>query len=197
MVVGMAVARRVEMATIKMAAISTMTDIEEAAEMKTGSRTVDQATDMKMTTPAVHKVRFYFYSILFYFFVGCVLLLQEAALCQSPPSFSVLCYPCPYCSLLPHNVISPTTWSSDWSYTLYLPLCASSSPSIILSFGWCVQPISIQSKMWNIIYRFSCVCLWNQFMQMLKNWTRHLCHKRKKYRPGKSPDIFILCQVIK
>ena len=50
----------------------------------------------------------YFYSIL-----GCVLPLQEVALHQSPPSFSVLCYPCPYRSLLPHNVISPTPfWPS-------------------------------------------------------------------------------------
>ena len=28
--------------------------------------------------------------------LGCVLPLQEVVLCQSPPSFSVLCYPCPY-----------------------------------------------------------------------------------------------------
>ena len=48
---------------------------------------------------------------------------RKVALCQSPPSFSVLCYPCPYHSLLPHNVISLMTfWSSDWSYTLYLTL---------------------------------------------------------------------------
>ena len=53
-------------------------------------------------------------SILFYSILGCVLPLQEEALRQSPPSFSVLCYPHPYRSLLPHNVISPTTfWSSD------------------------------------------------------------------------------------
>ena len=56
-----------------------------------------------------------------YSILGCVLPLQEVALRQSPPSFSVLCYPCPYRSLLPHNVISPTTfWSSDWPYTLWL-----------------------------------------------------------------------------
>ena len=52
---------------------------------------------------------------------GCALPLQEAALCQSPPIFSVLCHPCPYHSLLPYNVISPMTfWSSNWSYALYL-----------------------------------------------------------------------------
>ena len=51
--------------------------------------------------------------------------IAEVALRQSPPSFSVLCYLCPYRSLLPHNVISPTTfWSYDRSYTPYLPLCA-------------------------------------------------------------------------
>ena len=45
-----------------------------------------------------------FYSVLFYSILGCVLSLQEVALHQSP--LSVLCYPCPYRSLLPHNVIS-------------------------------------------------------------------------------------------
>ena len=35
-----------------------------------------------------------FYFILFYSILGCVLPLQEVALRQSPPSFSVLCYPC-------------------------------------------------------------------------------------------------------
>ena len=65
-------------------------------------------------------------SILLNSIPDCVLPLQEAALHQSPPSFSVLCYPHPYRSLLPHNVISPTMFSSsNWSYTLYLPLCAS------------------------------------------------------------------------
>ena len=51
----------------------------------------------------------HFYSIL-----GCVLPKQEVALRQSHATFSVLCYPCQNRSLLPHNVISPTTfWSSD------------------------------------------------------------------------------------
>ena len=59
--------------------------------------------------------------LLFYSILGCVLPLQEVALRQSPPSFSVLCCPCPYRSLLPHNVISPTPfWSSDCSH--FLPL---------------------------------------------------------------------------
>ena len=58
-------------------------------------------------------------TILFYSILGCVLPLQEVALRQSPPSFSVLCCPCPYRSLLPHNVVPPTTfWSSNWSYAL-------------------------------------------------------------------------------
>ena len=46
-------------------------------------------------------------SILFYSIPGCVLPLQEVALLQSPLTFSVLCCPCPYHSLLSHNVISP------------------------------------------------------------------------------------------
>ena len=71
-------------------------------------------------------------TILFCSILGCVLPLQEVALCQSPPTFSVLCYPCSNLSLLPHNVISSTTlWSSDWSHSFYLPHCASNSPSII------------------------------------------------------------------
>ena len=54
-------------------------------------------------------------SILFYSMLDYVLLLQEVALCQSPPTFSVVCYPCPYHSLLPHYVISPTmSPSSNW-----------------------------------------------------------------------------------
>ena len=74
-------------------------------------------------------------SVLFCSVLGCVLPLLEVALSQSPPTFSVLCYPCPYRSLLPHNVIFPTMfWSSSWSYTLCLPLCASDSPSIIFIF---------------------------------------------------------------
>ena len=77
-----------------------------------------------------------FYSILFYSILGCVLRLQEVALHQSPPAFSVLCYPCPYRSLLPHNVISSMMfWSSTWSYALNLPLCASNSPSVIFHSG--------------------------------------------------------------
>ena len=45
---------------------------------------------------------------IFYSILGCVLQMQESALCQSPLTFSGLC-----CSLLPHNVISPMTfWSS-------------------------------------------------------------------------------------
>ena len=75
-------------------------------------------------------------SILFYSILGCVVPLQEVACHQSPPTFSVLCCPCPYRSLVPHNVISPTMFqSSNWSYTLCLPLCASNSSSIIFHSG--------------------------------------------------------------
>ena len=73
-----------------------------------------------------------FYSILLYSILDCVLLLQEVAFRQSP----VCCYPCLYCSLLPHYVISPTmVWSSNWSYTLYLPLGASDGPYIVFNLG--------------------------------------------------------------
>ena len=41
------------------------------------------------------------YSILFK--AVCVLSLQEVALCKSPPTFPLLCYLCPYCSLLPQG----------------------------------------------------------------------------------------------
>ena len=76
-----------------------------------------------------------FYSI-FCSISGCVLPLQEVALHQSPPTFSVICYPSTYRSLLPHNAISSMTfWSSGWSYTLCLPLCASNSPSVIFHTG--------------------------------------------------------------
>ena len=67
----------------------------------------------------------------FYSILGCILPLQEVALCQSPTAFSVFCYPCPYRSLLPHNVISLTFWSSNWSYVLYLPLCTFNCPSFV------------------------------------------------------------------
>ena len=86
--------------------------------------------------------------ILFYSFLCCVLLLLEVALSQSRPSFSVLCYPCPYHSLLLHNVISPTTfWSSEWSYTLYLPLCTSNSPSIVFHSGDVSSPFQMNCQM--------------------------------------------------
>ena len=44
---------------------------------------------------------------LFYSILSCVLPLQEVALCQSPPSFSVLCYPRPYRSLFRLEITVP------------------------------------------------------------------------------------------
>ena len=65
-------------------------------------------------------------SVLFYSILGCVLPLQEVALCQSPPSFSVLCYPCTCSSLLPHYVISPCFGlPTDFTPSINLPLCGS------------------------------------------------------------------------
>ena len=83
-----------------------------------------------LTCPPPLSLSLIFYSILGCF--RCCLPLHEVAIHQSPPTFSVLCCPCPDCSLLPYNVIFPMTfWSSNWSYTLYLPLCTFNSPSII------------------------------------------------------------------
>ena len=76
--------------------------------------------------------------------------------CQSPPTFSVFCYPCPYRSLLPYNVISPTTFrSSNWSYILYLPLCASNIH--LLSFIQAMCPSHMKGTL--LIYLLRHVCL--------------------------------------
>ena len=81
-----------------------------------------------------------FYSIQLF---KAVLPLQEVALHQSPPTFSVLCYPCPNCSLLLHNVISPRTFRpSNWSYALYLLLWASNNSSTIFHSGDVSSPFS-------------------------------------------------------
>ena len=48
------------------------------------------------------------YSVLFYSILGCTFSLHETDLRRSPPTFPVLCYPCPYCSLFSRNVVSPT-----------------------------------------------------------------------------------------
>ena len=62
--------------------------------------------------------------------LGCVLPLLEVALRKISPSFSVLCCPCPYHSLLPPTVFSLTTFcSSNWSCSLYLPIGACNIPS--------------------------------------------------------------------
>ena len=68
--------------------------------------------------------------------LGCVLPRQEVALRQSPPSFSVLCCPCPYRPLLPHKVISlPTFWAYDLSHALDLLFCASDGLTTVLQSG--------------------------------------------------------------
>ena len=98
---------------------------------------------------------------MFYSILGCVLPLQEVALRQSLPSFSVLCYPRPYRSLLPHNVISPTMfWSSDWSYTSVCHCVLLTVHLYHLLFGRCVQPISI--SYWLCIGQPTCVTYYLQ-----------------------------------
>ena len=116
------------------------------------------------------------YSILFYSILGCVFPLQEVALCKSLPSFSVLCYPRPYRSLLPYNVISPMTfWSSDWPYTLCLPLCASNSPSVIFHSGDVSSPFPFR-----IDYLYSWI-----FFFFFLNWS----HTQKSHQKWSAPEI--------
>ena len=58
--------------------------------------------------------------------------MHEAALWQGPPSFSVLYCLCPHRSQLSHHAVYLTTLlSSNWSYALCLPLCASNGPSTV------------------------------------------------------------------
>ena len=71
------------------------------------------------------------YAVLFCSVLGCVLPVQEVDLCQSPLVFSVLCCPCPYRSLLPHNVISPTAISVF--QLILLPLSATLCLDLYLS----------------------------------------------------------------
>ena len=91
------------------------------------------------TAPFNAIIIFLFYSILFYS------RLCPSIAGSSPPPDLQLLYPllfCPHRSLLPHNVNSPTTfWSSDWSYSLYLPLCASHSPYITFHSGDVSSPV--------------------------------------------------------
>ena len=47
-------------------------------------------------------------SVLFYSILGCTFSLHETDLRRSPPTFPVLCCPCPYCSLFTRSVVSPT-----------------------------------------------------------------------------------------
>ena len=65
-------------------------------------------------------------NILFYSILDCVLPLQEVALRQSPPSFSVLCYLCPYRSLL------PTMPSLQWRFGLPTDLIPFICHSVLL-----------------------------------------------------------------
>ena len=75
--------------------------------------------------------------------------MQDVALHPIPPTFAVLCCPCPHCSMLPCTAISPTVfWSANWSYALYLPHCASNAVSLgsettAASLGWDSTAISM------------------------------------------------------
>ena len=105
-----------------------LTALHAVPNMHTHTAT-GQCVGESPATPHFHPLVWRDSSVLFYS------RLCPSTVGSSPKQESsnfALCYPCPNLSLLPHNVISPMTfWSSDWSYTLYLPLCASNSPSII------------------------------------------------------------------
>ena len=108
-------------------------------------------------------------AILFYYILGCVLPLQEAALDHSPPTFSFLCYPCPYCSLLPHNVISPTFWSCNWSYTLYLPLCTSKHYALMKTTKAEVVHLPVPSLLLTLMFLPPSHC--NTGVKYLSTWS--------------------------
>ena len=80
--------------------------------------------------------------------VGCSRLCSAMARSSPPPTSSTFSFHfCPYtrCSLLPHDAISSMmVWSSNRSYTICLPFCASNCPSFVIQ---CMQPISI-SLLW-------------------------------------------------
>ena len=96
----------------------------------------------------------FIFSILLYSTLGCVLPLQEAALCHRPPTYSVLCYPCPYRSWLSHSVISPTTFGLPTDLTSFI--C---HPALLMvhlsSFIQAVCPAHFQFAL--VSY---CVCHW-------------------------------------
>ena len=116
-------------------------------------------------------------TILFYSILSCVFPLQEVALRQCLPSSSVLCYPHPYRSLLPHNVISPATfWFSDWSYTLCLPLCAFNNH--LLSFIWAMCPQKICLNTNPVFDTIHTLC-WKDHTVFAKRQTSYLSH----YKP--------------
>ena len=75
-----------------------------------------------------------------------------------PESSNFLC-PLLSLSIPPPDVISPTTfWTSDWSYTLYLPLCASNSPPIVFHWGDVSSPFPFRVG-YMMDYVCQCGCL--------------------------------------
>ena len=80
--------------------------------------------------------------IVFYYILGCIIPLQEVALCQSPPTFSVLC---PLCSLLPHNV------SLQWCFGLPTHLTLFVCHSVLLM----VQLLSFSRAMCSAHFQFT------------------------------------------
>ena len=91
-----------------------------------------------------------FCSVVFCSILGCVLPLQDVALCQGPPTFSVLCCPCPYSTLLPHSVISQTML---WFKT---HLLMSATPS--MSFLYRIHKMCVDQR--SDMLSFVCLALY-------------------------------------
>ena len=93
---------------------------------------VSSTNQLLLPSPMDWTRRWGFCSIL-----GCVLPVQEVALCRSRPTLFVLCCPRLCHSLLPHGVICPTIfWICNWSYAFHLPFCASDCLEITVPVGW-------------------------------------------------------------
>ena len=97
--------------------------------------------------------------ILFCSILGCVFSVKEVALHQLSLSFAILDHTAPCCPTVLSVLM--TFWSSNWSYTLYLPFCASNSPSIIFHAGNVSSPFPFCiGYILDTLPTFSVVCSW-------------------------------------
>ena len=96
---------------------------------------------------------------------------------NSPQTFSVLCYPCPCCSLLLHSIICPRElWSSFWPCALcYVPFCT----SVVFHLGDVPSPPPFHFcdvfcyvchlGLMTVCFRF-CLCLTFSLFLSIVNW---------------------------